>query len=139
MGTAKALRKLMDAGHDGARLLRSESKFVDDGRRSVLVRLADQRLASVEQLRGVGGRPGAVGESSSWLELLREGGRSLQVAAGGANSGDAVAACRRAMSRLEAAYDRFMSLPWPQATRDLLLEQRQGVAYASDQLVSIQF
>lgn len=139
MRSSNAIQTLIDSSRDSERMLRHESGFVDSSRRAILTRLADERGATVEQLQSVhsGRRRGAM--SGSWIELFRELRRSLGVAFGGRNSGDAVAACRRSMHRAEALYDRAVRLPLSKEMMDLLLQQRNRVFHANVELTAIQF
>jgi hypothetical protein len=137
MRTSNALKKLMDSGCDGERMLRHESEFVEGLPRILLRRLADERQANGEQLRGSGTSSG--GGHGSWAELGRELARSVRVAAGGRNRGDAVASCRRAMGRLEEVYERAMVLAWPDETRTLLAAQLVDVRRANQELISVQY
>ena len=139
MRSSNAIRMLIDSGRDSERTLRHESKFVDSSRRPTLQRLAAECQASVEQLLSLRSRRRRGGVSGSWLALIRELRRNLRVALGGRNSGDAVAACRRSMSRADALYGRALALPLPAGTASLLLERRKGIRRANDELVAIQF
>jgi hypothetical protein len=140
MRKSNALRKLIDSSRDNERLLRYESGFVDSSRRPTLRRLAAECGATVDQLQSVHRRRRRRGGvSGSWRELLREFRRNLRVAVGGRNSGDAVAACRRSMSRAEALFDRALALPFPEGTVALLLDRRNRIRLAHAELVAIQF
>ncbi len=141
MRKTNALQQLIESCLDNERLLRHESGLVDSTRRPTLKRLADERHTAVDELRSLRSRStrrrGSV--SGSWFALLRELRRNVRVALGGRNSGDAVAACRRSMSRAEALYDRAVVLPLPEKTVVLLLQQRNGIRLASVELKAIQF
>jgi uncharacterized protein (TIGR02284 family) len=139
MRSSNVLQTLIESSRDNERMLRHESGFVDTSRRATLTRLADERETTVEQLQAVhrSGRRGGV--SGSWIELLRELRRSLRVALGGRNSGDAVAACRHSMNRAEALYDRAVRLPLSKEMLDLILQQRNRVRHANVELMAIQF
>jgi hypothetical protein len=139
MRTSNALRKLIDSDCDSERMLRHESAFVTDLRWLVLQRLANERHASAQRLRGAyRGRPLAAGDGS-WIELWRELARSVRVAVGGPDGGDAVAACRRAIGRVEALYDRALELSWPRDIRALLLDQLENIRRARRELVQLQY
>jgi len=139
MRSANAVQMLIDSGRDNERLLRNESRFVDSSRRPTLRRLAAECGAAVDQLQLLRSRRGRGGVSGSWLELVRELRRTLRVALGGRNSGDAVAACRRSMNRAEALYERALALPLPAGTVALLVERQKCIRDANAELVAIQF
>ena len=65
MRTSNALQKLMKSGCEGERTLRHESAFVDGLPRLVLTRLADERRASVKQLREATSSSGALPECAA--------------------------------------------------------------------------
>ena len=139
MRTSNALQKLLNADCDGERMLRHESTFVNDLPWLVLQRLANERRASAERLRGAyRGRRLAAG-NGSWMELWRELGRTIRVAVGGPDRGDSVAACRRAVGRVEAIYDRALTLSWPSEIRALLLDQLHDIRRAGRELTQLQY
>lgn len=139
MRPGATLQRLIDSTRDCEQRLRHESGFVDAHARLTLRRLADDRGASTVQLQEVfAGYPLTLSHGS-WIERLRETTRSLSVLAGGVNRGDAIAACRRAMARVEARYERVLALPWPDGSRAVLLRQQRNLRNGQDELVAIQF
>ena len=139
MRTSNALQKLMNSGCDAEHMLRHESRFVDGAPRLVLGRLADERHTSAERLRETRSGEQMPGGHGSWAELGRELARSIRVAAGGPNRGDAVASCRRAIERLESTYERAIALSWPDETHALLLLQLEDVRRAGQELTMVQY
>ena len=124
MKTAHLLRRVIRACVDDERTLQHEQRFVDDARRSgTLGRLVRERRQFLQDLTKLAA-PGQSGPTGSWAELLREVGRSLQVAAGGRNSKDAIASCRHSRARTEASYDRALEASWPAETQRVLEFQR---------------
>jgi len=136
--TSTALGKLIRACVDDERTLHHERNFVDAGRAGILLRLAREREQFVEDLERVGGRVQRRPSGSS-VELLREAGRTLFVAAAGRNHGDAVASCRHSHARTEARYDRAMLKPWPDPVARLLAAQVSLLREGTDELNQLQF
>jgi hypothetical protein len=134
-----ALQKLIDSTCDCEYRLRHESGFVDAPSRLTLRRLADDRGASTLQLREVFAGYRLIPSRGSWTERLRDTTRGLSVLAGGVNRGDAVAACRRAMARVEARYERALAMSWPDESRAVLLRQQGTLRNGQSELVAIQF
>jgi hypothetical protein len=137
--TSNRIDGLIAACRDDQRTLTYESRFVDDQRRVVLTRLAAERGEFVERLRDRRTPRVDSRATGSWKESLREFGRSVRVLAGGANSGDAIAECRRSRSRTEARYERALELKWPGEILPLLLEQVNSIRQAQGELIALQF
>jgi hypothetical protein len=144
MTKSTAIRQLIGACIDDEFTLKHESRLVDARRRGVLTRLAQERARSIDELRAARGdtriaRSEERPDSRSWGERLREFIRSLRVFAGGPDSGDAVAECRRSRDRTESAYFRAGSLPWAKEGLALLRVHEDHLERARSALIAIQF
>ena len=56
----------------------------------------------------------------------------------GRNAGDAVAACRRSQRRTELRYERVLALELPQELKTALVNQRERVHAAGDELAKLE-
>lgn len=137
MSTPDLLRKLIAACVDDARTLLHESKFVDASRAEILTRLAKEREGFVTELERLG-VPGQR-HDGSWSELLREAGRTTEVAAAGRNSGDAVATCRHSRTRTESHYDEAVEAVCPDEVRCVIEAQRRRLHDEAEELDRLQF
>jgi hypothetical protein len=138
--SGRRLERLIGACIDDERTLRHESRFVGPGRRAELLRLAFERQQFADELRILSeGRRGGSRAGGSFWERLREFARSLRVVAGGPNSGDAIAACRRSGDRTEAHYARAIAWTWSEHVVPTLLAQRSRMREQHDELLAMQF
>jgi hypothetical protein len=137
MQNSRGLHRLIVGCLDDERTLHRESGRVDFQRKEVLSRLADERGRFVEELQRLGEPCAAASES--WLALLREFGRAVRVLAGGRNSGDSIASCRRSCGRTEALYEQAMRLEWSHSIRPVLLTHRDRIRHSGGELLALQF
>lgn len=137
MTTSDGLRRLIRACVDDGRTLRHESKFVDQVRAEVLMRLAGERGQFVTELERLAEceQP----HDGSWGELSREARRNVWVAAAGRNSGDAITSCRHSRARTEAVYDDLLQASWPAEIQRVLAAQRRRLHDEADELIQLQF
>jgi hypothetical protein len=129
---------LIDVCGDDQRMLEHEARAVHGQRSKVLALLAKERSQFIDQLRALAG-PGARPHRGSWLELARELGRTVRGQLGVSTGGDSIAACRRSLRRTEEGFDGALELPWPQAMRAVLVDQRARLDTAQDKLISVQY
>jgi hypothetical protein len=136
----RSLQRLIDACTDDGRTLRRESRFVGEQARGVVLAAAAERRHFADALRdAAGGHLARARVGGSWPELLRELARSLGVAAGGPNRGDAIRACRCSSTRTEARYERALGLSWPDNVGPMLVDQRARIQQTRSDLTALQF
>ena len=109
--TCDALNRLIGTCYDDIRAQRGAAEVVgDDARRRRLDESVQQRHVFIDELgefvRELGGTPRSRGSA---LELARSVFEKLSQRAGGANAGDAYAACARVEAKTEGAYERATS------------------------------
>jgi hypothetical protein len=140
MRTSNGLKRLIVACLDDERTFRNESRFVHESRRIVLGNLASERAGFAKQLRVAGGASHADDRASRpWSSVLRGLARRIRVAAGGPNSGDAIAECRHSQDRTEGLYDQVVGLPWSKEVLSTLREQRSRIHDVHAELMALQF
>jgi hypothetical protein len=136
MRVSNAIGQLINACIDDERMLTHEKRAVGGRRRQVLEQLERERARSIEQLRALSS--GTVhSDHASWIEQGREAARMLRGMVGGPNGGDSVSACLRSCRRTEERFDEALLLPWPDATRTILVEQRARLDDAHAALVAV--
>lgn len=137
MTPSRVLRTLIRACVDDWRTLRHESKFVDPGRVEAFGRLAKERERFAMDLERLAKCEEP--HDGSWAELSREVERDVWVAAGGRNSGDAVASCLRSRARTEAVYDEALRGSWPEEVQRVLMDQRRRLQDDAGELTKLRF
>jgi hypothetical protein len=135
MGTSPAVAKVIQSCLDDERTLVQESHRLDPQREAVLIRLADERRRFAEELERFNGQA----SRESWSSLAREVGNKLWIRLAGRNAGDAVAACRRSQRRTELRYESVLALELPQELKTALMNQRERVHAAGDDLAKLEY
>jgi hypothetical protein len=134
------MRRLIDACADDERTLCRESRRVGPARGAELVRLALERRQSAGQLCILAdGRNASSPAHGSLWQRLREVARAIRVAAGGRNSGDAIAACRRSCGRIERRYEQALARPASPQDVPTLIAQRIRLGQQRDELLAMQY
>jgi len=138
MGTSPAVAKVIQSCLDDERTLVQESHRLDPQREAVLIRLADERRRFAEELERFNGQA----SRESWSSLAREAGETVSrvwMRLAGRNAGDAVAACRRSQRRTELRYESVLALELPQELKTALMNQRERVHAAGDDLAKLEY
>ena len=136
MENSRGLHRLIVGCLDDEQTLHCESDRVDPDRKDALCRLAEERGRFVDELRRLG-EPCALA-TGSWLGVLREVGRRIHVLAGGCNSRDSIASCRRSCERTQVLYEQAMKLQWSQPILPVLLSHRDRIRHAYGELLALQ-
>jgi hypothetical protein len=136
--TSNAIQKVIESCLDDERTLFRQSKLVDEQRRAVLVRLADERRRFSEELERFSGPIGR-GHLGSWRALARELGDELWARAMGRNPHDAIDACRRSQHRADVRYEQALELEWPGEVKAALDAQHARVHAARLELSKIEY
>jgi hypothetical protein len=131
-------RIIRDCVDDEMMLARS-GILLDAVRRTVLVGLADERERFVDELQLVGRTllrtPRARG---SLLGVMRRLWLRFFALMGGANAGDAIAACKDSQGRVEATFAAALDLPWTREVHGVLSAQHRRICEARQLLIGIQ-
>jgi len=135
MQTSPAIAKVIQSCLDDERTLIEESKAVDEQRRAVLIRLADERRRFAEDLERFNGQ----GSRESWGAIVREARNNMWAGTAGRNPGDAVAACLRSQHRTEVRYEEALETELSSEVRAALVTQHQSVHAARADLAKIEF